>query len=48
MYKKGNTDIVPDEILTGSEPNKLHLFFQKCGFHLQQTTNSNKNLKVET
>jgi len=49
MYKKGNTEIVPDEIITGGEPHKLHLFFQKCGFHLQQTTDAaNKNLKVES
>jgi thiol:disulfide interchange protein len=50
MYKQGNTDIVPDEMITGSEPNKLHIFFQKCGKHLADVMKapSITNLKVES
>ena len=33
-YKKGNTTFIPDDMVTGSEPNALHAFFTRCGTHL--------------
>jgi thiol-disulfide isomerase/thioredoxin len=34
MYKKGNHDVIPNESITGSNPNDLHMFFKRCGLHL--------------
>jgi len=33
-YKKGNATFIPDDIVTGSDPNALHQFFTRCGKHL--------------
>ena len=33
-YKKGNKTYIPDDIITGSDPNELHNFFTRCGNHL--------------
>lgn len=33
-YKKGNTTYIPDDIITGADPQALHQFFIKCGKHL--------------
>lgn len=33
-YKKGNSTYIPDDIVTGSDPQQLHLFFARCGKHL--------------
>jgi thiol-disulfide isomerase/thioredoxin len=33
-YKKGNATYIPDDIVTGSDPNGLHQFFTRCGNHL--------------
>jgi len=33
-YKKGNATFIPDDIITGSDPNQLHQFFTRCGQHL--------------
>jgi len=33
-YKKGNTTYIPDDIITGADPNQLHQFFLRCGKHL--------------
>jgi thioredoxin 1 len=33
-YKKGNATYIPDDSIIGSDPNQLHLFFQRCGKHL--------------
>jgi thioredoxin 1 len=33
-YKKGNTTFIPDDMVTGSEPNALHAFFKRCDTHL--------------
>jgi len=33
-YKKGNATYIPDDAIIGSDPNQLHLFFQRCGKHL--------------
>ena len=33
-YKKGNSTYIPDDMVTGSDPNGLHQFFTRCGKHL--------------
>lgn len=33
-YKKGNATYIPDDSITGSDPQQLHLFFTRCGKHL--------------
>jgi thiol-disulfide isomerase/thioredoxin len=33
-YKKGNLTFIPDDIITGAEPNGLDAFFKRCGNHL--------------
>ena len=29
-YKKGNTTWIPDNVVVGSNPNQINLFFNKC------------------
>jgi len=33
-YKKGNSTYIPDDMVTGADPNQLHQFFARCGKHL--------------
>jgi thioredoxin 1 len=33
-YKRGNVGFAPDDMITGADPNDLHLFFRRCGTHL--------------
>lgn len=33
-YKKGNSTYIPDDMITGADPNQLHQFFTRCGKHL--------------
>jgi hypothetical protein len=33
-YKKSNATYIPDDIVTGSDPQQLHQFFTRCGKHL--------------
>jgi len=33
-YKKGNTTYIPDDSVTGADPNQLSAFFKRCGNHL--------------
>lgn len=33
-YKKGNSTYIPDDMITGSDPQQLHQFFIRCGKHL--------------
>jgi thioredoxin-like negative regulator of GroEL len=40
-YKKGNATYIPDDSIVGSDPNKLHLFFKRCGQHLVDALNQN-------
>lgn len=54
MYKRGNTTIIPDDSVTGSDPTQLHNFFRRCGNHLvdvekkfAQTVQETKEEKVE-
>ena len=35
-YKKGNDSFIPDDAVTGVEPNALHNFFMRCGKHLDE------------
>ncbi len=33
-FKKGNATYIPDDIITGADPQQLHQFFLRCGKHL--------------
>jgi thioredoxin-like negative regulator of GroEL len=33
-YKKGNTNFIPDDSVTGADPAALNSFFKRCGNHL--------------
>ena len=33
-YKKGNSTYIPDDMITGADPNQLHQFIMRCGKHL--------------
>jgi thioredoxin-like negative regulator of GroEL len=33
-YKKGNATYIPDDIITGADPQGLHQFFTRCGTNL--------------
>jgi thiol-disulfide isomerase/thioredoxin len=33
-YKRGNATFIPDDSITGSDPQQLHFFFTRCGKHL--------------
>jgi hypothetical protein len=33
-YKKGNKSFIPDDSITGSNPDGLDKFFKRCGMHL--------------
>lgn len=33
-YKKGNTGFIPDDSVTGADPEALDAFFKRCGKHL--------------
>jgi thiol-disulfide isomerase/thioredoxin len=34
LWKKGNTTFIPDDSVTGAEPQALDAFFKRCGLHL--------------
>lgn len=36
-FKKGNATYIPDDMVTGADPQQLHLFFARCGKHLMDT-----------
>jgi len=40
-YKKGNTTYIPDDIITGSNPQELHNFFNRCGKNLVEALKQN-------
>jgi hypothetical protein len=40
-YKKGNATYIPDDIITGSDPQQLHQFFVRCGNHLTTALRAN-------
>ena len=33
-FKKGNSTYIPDDMVTGADPQQLHQFFVRCGKHL--------------
>jgi thioredoxin 1 len=33
-FKKGNKSFIPDDSVTGSDPNNLDAFFKRCNLHL--------------
>ena len=33
-YKKGNATYIPDDSITGADPQGIHQFFTRCGKHL--------------
>ncbi len=33
-FKKGNGTYIPDDMVTGADPQQLHQFFIRCGKHL--------------
>lgn len=39
-YKKGNATYIPDDTITGSDPEQLHQFFIRCGKHLMDALSS--------
>jgi thiol:disulfide interchange protein len=40
-YKKGNSTYIPDDIVTGADPQQLHQFFTRCGANLIDALNKN-------
>ncbi len=40
-YKKGNATYIPDDMITGADPNQLHRFFVRCGNHLTHALKMN-------
>jgi hypothetical protein len=40
-YKKGNGTYIPDDMITGADPNQLHKFFVRCGNHLTHALKMN-------
>ena len=40
-YKKGNSTYIPDDMVTGADPNGLHQFFTRCGAHLTDALTKN-------
>jgi hypothetical protein len=45
-YKKGNATYIPDDIVTGADPNGLHNFFARCGRHLMDSLTQNPAKQV--
>jgi len=41
-YKKGNTSFIPDDSITGADPNQLDAFFKRCALHLLSVTTTKK------
>jgi thioredoxin-like negative regulator of GroEL len=35
-YKKGNLSFIPDDIITGADPQGLDAFFKRCAKHLKE------------
>lgn len=40
-YKKGNTNFIPDDSVTGADPVALDAFFKRCGAHLVNVKKAN-------
>ena len=44
-YKKDNFTYIPDDVITGSDANELHMFFKRCGAHLATALKANPVIK---
>jgi thioredoxin 1 len=40
-FKKGNGTYIPDDMVTGADPQQLHQFFIRCGKHLMDALTKN-------
>lgn len=40
-FKKGNSTYIPDDMVTGADPQQLHQFFVRCGKHLMDALTKN-------
>jgi len=47
-FKKGNTTFIPDDIITGADPQQLHQFFLRCGNHLMDTLGQNPPKQIKS
>lgn len=46
-YKKGNATYIPDDSITGADPNGLHQFFTRCGKHLMDSLTQHPGKQVK-
>ncbi len=46
-FKKGNSTYIPDDMVTGADPNQLHQFFIRCGKHLMDALTKNPPKQVK-
>jgi thioredoxin-like negative regulator of GroEL len=46
-FKKGNATYIPDDIITGADPQQLHQFFMRCGNHLMEALNQNPPKQIK-
>jgi thiol:disulfide interchange protein len=42
-FKKDNSTYIPDDMVTGADPNQLHQFFVRCGKHLMDALTQHPN-----
>jgi thioredoxin-like negative regulator of GroEL len=46
-FKKGNATYIPDDMVTGADPQQLHQFFVRCGKHLMDALTQNPPKQVK-
>lgn len=46
-FKKGNATYIPDDMVTGADPQQLHQFFVRCGKHLMDALTKNPPKQVK-
>jgi thiol:disulfide interchange protein len=46
-FKKGNATYIPDDIITGADPQQLHQFFVRCGKHLMDALTQHPSKQVK-
>jgi thioredoxin 1 len=46
-FKKGNGTYIPDDMVTGADPQQLHQFFMRCGKHLMDALTKNPPKQVK-
>jgi thioredoxin-like negative regulator of GroEL len=42
-YQRGNVGYVPNDMVTGADPDGLHRFFKRCGTHLNQVIKNSQS-----